>query len=400
MKLYTLFLLISISSLLLFVATFNWIMNPYDVFVSPEFAGINEYKSEVDRHSRLSKVYQVERVKPDVIYLASSRGIVVPVDYFSEVDETGFNMSLPGASTYELFRMLQHVQSVSPLKRVVLALDEEFTAYKLVNFSENRLDVNYDGSENKNLLGSKWRDYFTSLFSFNALRSSIRTIKKQKERPVSIDKSKYFSERVYSAGGHRQMFRTMEASQFFHYKSLAEECEAGAESNSDAFIYFDKIVKFAYNNEIDLLIYFSPVHVRMYEVKDLLGLSNDIEKMKRRVVAIVDKKAREYKKDDYPIWDFSGYNSVTLEDVPVVGDKSSLMRWYWEGSHYTEDTAREIFNKIYNRESGVNDFGVELNLENIDRHLNDIKKQHNEYIDSHPEVIDELRSISNSVLGC
>ena len=106
MKSYSIFLLSGIFLLLFFVSIFNWVINPYDIFLSPGIEGLNQYKSETGRHTRLSKVYQVERVKPDVILLASSRGIVIPESYFSYDGMTGFNFSLTSASTYEFFSIL------------------------------------------------------------------------------------------------------------------------------------------------------------------------------------------------------------------------------------------------------------------------------------------------------
>jgi hypothetical protein len=86
------------------VAAFNWLINPYDIFNSPEITGLNAYKSEVERHTRLSKVYQLESLKPEVILLASSRGLVVPDVYFSPDDMKAYNLSLTSASTYELIQ--------------------------------------------------------------------------------------------------------------------------------------------------------------------------------------------------------------------------------------------------------------------------------------------------------
>ena len=392
MKKYSMFLLIWIGGLLLFVSALNWLINPYDVFSSPVLAGINEYKVDVDKHARLSKIYQIERVKPDVVFLASSRGISVPVDFFTNENEKGFNFSLPSASTFELLRMLQHAQQVNPLKRVVLALDEEFSDLTLVNYEDNRLLVNSDGSLNENSLTQRWQDYFASLLSLDALRSSVRTIKKQKKSPVNMGQHQYFSERVHNAGGHRQMFRTMEASLVNKYNK-ATGCP-GAEVHDCAVDevrqVFYRIVEFSYSNDIELVIYFSPVHARYYEILMRLGQQHNIEEMKRFVVESIEYLAGKYNKESFLIWDFSGYNEVTAEHVPEADNKQALMEWYWEGSHYTIATAELMFNKIGGQSECCETFGRRIDSTNIEYHLQRIRQTRDAYVRSHENTINEL----------
>ena len=118
--------------------------------------------------------------------LASSRGLVVPDSYLGHDGMKAYNLSLPSASTYELFRMLQHAQSVQPLKRVVLALDERITESKQANFIENRLAINADGMKNADRWKQTWQDYFFSLLSIDALHASSRTMRKQKDSPLNV----------------------------------------------------------------------------------------------------------------------------------------------------------------------------------------------------------------------
>jgi len=66
-KSYSVRVLSGVLVSLLCVFVFNLLVNPYDIFEAPEITGFNSYKSEVERHTRLSKVYQVERIRPDAI---------------------------------------------------------------------------------------------------------------------------------------------------------------------------------------------------------------------------------------------------------------------------------------------------------------------------------------------
>ena len=391
MKKYSIYLLSAIFTLLLLVAAFNWLINPYDIFNSPEITGLNSYKSEVERHTRLSKVYQLESLKPEVILLASSRGLVVPDEYLSPEGMRAYNLSLTSASTYEQFRMLQHAQSVNPLKRVVLALDEKITNSRQPAFVENRLAVNADGTRNNKKWKQTWQDYFSSLLSIDALRASSSTVRKQKDGPVNTGAEEYDRRRVYKAGGHHQMFRTMEASLFYQYKGDSSQCDTGSDkgavSQAVAADVIKDIIEFSYENDIELIIYFSPAHARFYEAKCMVGEWAEIENTKRAVVATVEYLAGSYGVEPFPVWDFSGYNDVTTEQVPDIDDRNGRMRWYWEGSHYTQQTAQRIFYQIFTAESA---FGVMLNADNIEPHLKDIRDKRDEYVASHGEDIAEL----------
>ena len=393
MKKYSLHLIAGIFTILMSVTIFNWLINPYDVFAVPEIEGLNRYKVEVLRHTRLSKVYQVERIKPEAILLASSRGLVIPASYFSDDMMTAFNLALSSASTYELLRVFQHAQASHPLKRVVLAIDEDFTETRQSNFSEGRLLVDLDGTVNRKKWLQKMKDSFSSLLSIDALRSSIRTIRMQNYKPGHLDQKKYDYERIIKAGGHRQMFRTMESSIFYNYQGPVHDCQVSAAEHEvlpGAVNYFERMVSLAYDNDIDMYIYFSPTHARLYETQCMIGKWPTIEEMKREVVKVVENEAKKSGVSPYPVWDFSGYNMVTTEAVPLENDRANVMRWYWEGSHYTKKTAKLILDKVFYNSDVLSDFGVKLTAENIDKHLSDIRDKRDLYLRTNKNDIDEL----------
>lgn len=398
MKKYSILLLAGIFIILLMLSVFNWLINPYDIFASPEIKDINTYKISVERSARLSKVYQIDRIKPNNILLASSKGMVVPGSFFANQHGTGFNSSLLGASTYELLRMMQHAQSVNHLKRVVLALDEEFTSGVGKTFSEERLAVNYNGEINQNRWSGILKDYSQSILGSTAFRASLRTLNKQKEDPELIGIEAYQLNRVVNSGGHRYMFRIRESnvladSVIDNYQNCMNWIPADGLYNADGAEYFSNIVDIAYQNNIELHIYFPPVHARYYEAMCMAGKWTTMEKMKRMVVDIVDKKSQEYGRPIYPVWDFSGYSQVTTEDVPSYEDKHKLMNGYWDDSHYTVKTAKLIFNRLFNRGNDADKFGVYISRDNIDKHLQNIRHGRISYINNHSEDIAELKEI-------
>lgn len=99
---------------------------------------------------------------------------------------------------------------------------------------------------------------------------------------------------------------------------------------SDSVKYFSEIVDFSYKNNIELIIYFSPIHARLYEAQCIMGQWGRIYNLKHAVLDIVKIKSQKYNADSFPVWDFTGYNYYTTEVVPAYGDTESSMTWYWE----------------------------------------------------------------------
>ena len=396
-KKYSINFLLSILLILLSISVFNWLVNPYDIFLSPNIEGVNLYKSEVERYTRLSKAYQIENIKPEVIFLASSRGLVFTDDMLADGDVSAMNLSLASGSTYELYRMLQHAHAVQPLKKVILAVDEVFSDTVQTSFSEERLSVNVDGSINGHRWLQKVQDNFSSLFSIDALRASLRTLRKQGSSSTT---SAHDASRVANAGGHRQMFNKMEVSVFNKNKGEHQSCidESSQKGNAGkASIYFEEIVDFSYKKNIELIVYISPSHARFYEIMCMTAQWPRIEAVKKHIVNTVEIKAKEYSSEPYIVWDFSGYNSITSENVPLKGDKLTLMKWYWEGSHYTRDTAAKIFGRMRESTGASSDFGVIINADNIQHKIDADYMARENYVRTDGDDLEELKNVMKLV---
>jgi len=397
MKKYTINLLVSLLAVLLLIMGINWFVNPFDIFYSAEIEGFNKYKPALGRYERLSKTYQVRKLKPDYIILGSSRALAVPADYLVPDQMSGFNLALASGSTYEQMRMFQHAHAVNKLKRVIIGVDERLRSDVQQDFLEGRLEVTPDGVTKVGLSRDIVQDIIAGLISSDALRASLKTIKKQPQAGIEEYLRQDKVERVFNAGGHRQMFWNMEASVLDLFEEAdSESCyqqdDQGGGADTKARHYFQAMLERAYTDTIDFYVFFPPVHARIYETWCLGGMWGQIEDTKRDIVAMVEETAQRFGKKPFPVWDFSGYNSVTTEPVPEKGDRKSLMRGYWEGSHYSRLTAGFVLDRMFGGDAAVpDDFGVLLTGENIDEHLGNIYQQHLRYAASNPGEIEEIR---------
>lgn len=399
MKKYTINLLVSLAVVLLLIAGVNWFVNPFDIFYSAVIEDFNKYKPALGRYERLSKTYQVRKLKPDYIILGSSRALAVPTDYLVADQLNGFNLAFASGSTYEQMRMFQHAHAVNKLKRVVIGVDERLQSDVQQDFLEGRLAVMPDGVTRVGLSRDIVQDIIAGLLSFDALQASLKTIKRQPQAGIEEYLQQDKVERVFNAGGHRQMFWNMEASILHLFKGAgSDSCyqQGDKDENDDtkARYYFQAMLERAYTDNIDFYVFFSPVHARIYETWCIGGMWGQIENTKRDIVAMVEETAKRFDKKPFPVWDFSGYNSVTTEPVPEKGDRKSLMRGYWEGSHYSRVTAGLVLERMFGGNAAVpDDFGVLLTGENIDEHLRNIYQQHVEYAASNTRVIEEIGSL-------
>ena len=158
--------------------------------------------------------------------------------------------------------------------------------------------------------------------------------------------------------------------------------------------YMKAMLELAYSDDVEFYIFFSPAHARIYETWCIGGLWGVIENTKREVVTMVEQMAELYGKQPFPIWDFSGYNTITTEPVPEPGDRQTLMYGYWEGSHYTQAVARLVLERMFEEKTVLPaDFGVMITSDNIEQHLQKIHQQHLKYVQNNPNDIEEISAL-------
>jgi hypothetical protein len=134
----------------LLLAGFIIVVDPYYVFGSPSWPGINRVRPLYEPHVITAKPYQVERIQPEAVILGSSRA-EVGLDPGHSGWGTGsvFDFGLPASTEYEVMRAFLHAQAVArPLKRAVVGLD--FFAFNIFfprSAEQQTLQFTGDGTE-------------------------------------------------------------------------------------------------------------------------------------------------------------------------------------------------------------------------------------------------------------
>ena len=390
--------------LLSLVIALNYFMDPYSVYDAPQITGVNSNKPELFKHLRLTKAHVVERQKPDALVIGRSRtehGLDPEHPALSRRYNT-YSLALNGATIYENLRYFQHANAINPLKAVVLAIDFfQFNAYRpnSPDFSEERLVSDIHGDQRH---VSFRTDLASTLASFDTLTASVKTLFQQSNRENVIlprgqvqqpDKDSI----IMRSGGRHEAALYSELNYISHlyfprpYKKFEFSTEDGSVNTFD---YFRRILEDSHRKKIKLRILISPAHARQWELVASTGLWDQWETWKREVVRLNEEVSRWYRQKPFPLWDFSGYNTYTIEPVPKLGDKISMMQWYWESSHYRKELGDLVLDRVMNYSDPhrpiADDFGVQLTSRNVERQLEIIREGHRQYGERHPEEVAEI----------
>lgn len=395
---------------LVLVAAFNAVIDPYGIFNIVEIDGLNNPKSEVQNHEKLTKAYRVTRIKPVVVALGTSRtDFGIDPRLFATGEETAYNMAMAGADIYVTRRYLEHVIAVRPIKTLVLGLD--FFAFNVAreqapDFSEDYFLVRRDGSYNWDF---KSKIFFSSLFSTSAISDAIKTIKNARATSIQIIDTTT-GMRMFSINGKRYYSGQMSMLPARSLENSAHARFAVSESMYLKSVYlsgkerryafvnpltgaspFDelrKIVRLCKANHIKAYFFVSPSHARQMELIKVSGLWPLFEQWKRGIVQLVSNDGDA----NQVVWDFSGYNSITKVDVPMIG----RAKQYLDSSHYTSSVGRFIAMKMLGQKvAGLpEDFGVRLTSRNIDSALADIRSKQTIYEQTHVDTVTEIEEIA------
>ena len=354
---FYLFFAISTLMPLCLVAVINLVIDPYLYFYSPTFKKVNQLKPEREKHLMLSKAAEINYIEAKIIFLGSSRvmsGLNTEYPGLKYTNST-YNLGLPGANMYQIMHYFNHaLANQSQIKQVILGIDFfMFNEYlkNLENFDETRL-------------GKKIvvKDIINSLLSIDALEASITTFNanlsnqnKSNSKEPKTSRFKRWLTNFLSYEGFYGKYNLSQA-RLENLQAIIDKCK---------------------QNNIDIKVFISPTHATQYEAMNIAGLSSTFEQWKREVVKIT------------PVWDFSGYNSITTE---LINDR---MENYIDNSHYSPKVGDLVLNRIlsFQTERVPKDFGILLTQDNIETHLHQIRLDREVWRKEHPEEVNLVRKI-------
>ncbi len=405
---YCLLTLAAFIALLGFIACFNAIIDPFNMYGKVKIEGININKPTVYSRMRLYKAFEVERVQPQTIILGSSRthlGISCSHEALARLEAPCYNLAFDGATAKEMYYYLHHADAVRPLKHVVLGLD-------LYHASNSPAIIRPDFDEfllySDNL--PHWLRFITAdlrlLTSFDMLRASIQTLRSQSKiesswfSPDGQRLGEVFFRQVqptFVKEGARTYFDEIDQQEIRDQivpAATKKNVETPVNSEENSISYVRRIIEFCRNRNIDLRIFITPSHAHQSETSAALWGEDSLTSGKRELVKLLANDAAAYHdKAAIPLFDFSGYSEITTEPLPPVGSREE-MRYYWDSSHFKQVVGDYVLNRLFNisDKKMPTDFGVELTAKNIDSVLDKQKQSRAEYRKDNFEEVAKLRS--------
>jgi hypothetical protein len=418
--------LIAIATALLLlgsVAAFNAVIDPYGMYRLLEIRGFNLHKPAIYHRVRLFKAYDIRRIKPSAIVLGTSRshvGIRMSYEGWDATAAPRYNLAFDGATTKEMYFYLKHTYAIHPLKQVVLGLD---TYHPTGAPSGSRPDFDpkllCETRSLTSLLTMRLED-LKLLISIDTLRASITTLKsqdggqpewfaadgqrlgeiffRQTEEKFQKCPRTYFEEIDKLEVGFKLEGRYPATKKSVH-QALTPPQETKDETSLG---YIRRIIEFCRAKHIDLRIFITPEHAHQMEISAVLGEWPSIEKAKRNLVDLLsDDAAKHPGEPQIPLYDFSGYNSVTTEELPKPGSRTE-MKYYWDSSHFKEIVGDFVLSRLFGvsslKHSVPADFGIQLTADTVDSALARIRSEQITYRKHHPQDVVAICLLVNSVL--
>jgi len=387
---------------------FNYVIDPYGIYRQFSFEGINSEKPRASTQIRMAKAYGIKLIKPKAVALGNSRVDIGLDPLYSAWPEDGqpvYNLGIPGSTIYASLRYLQHALSVHKISHVVMGLDFMDFPISPDMIYETKPEefeqwLNRNNNELRNVF--PYRQFFkagaTTLFSLAALTDSVRTVIDQHGENITVNGFNPLEE--YNGHvrkeGHYAIFLHRDRENMRNYKKKPNNLFLLNTHSSPHFDHFREIIRICKANRIRLYLYIHPFHVRLNETIRIAGLWPLFEQWKRELAKII----RQESDIDFhvPLWDFSGYNSVTAEPVPKAGDTATKMKWYWEAGHYKKETGNRILDRIFGIQTDdevFNDFGQMIDTENIGEHLEIINRNRLKFLAEHPDVVSDISKLSD-----
>ncbi len=403
-------LLISLGLL----GSFNYVVDPFYLFASPNREGVNELRTQFFNSQLLSKPYAIERRQPNALMLGSSRtGTALRPDHPGLADYDTYNGALAGSTMRANVLQYQHASAIRPLELVLFNPDfYMFNAWQrppnrraYMDF-EKRLRVNRDGSHNLQRWPMAISDYFDTMLAWNTFKNSVMTMTGQArvergETPyLTIHPDGHWTNRVAEQRRHRSYFKQVERiyipggwvpTDSFRY-ALRQEGNDGSNPIDD----FRWMLNDAYQQGTRVIITFMPYHARLLEAMHSIGIWPQSEDWKRTVVSLVEELAALNGKTPFQIWDFTGYTEVNMEALPERTLTGNNMRWYRDASHVQQHTGDLILDRILGVD-GKNpipeDFGVRIDSRNIEAHLAWINSQRQRFLKERADDVAEIQAM-------
>ena len=374
------FFTMGVSALLLLtvIVTLNYVVDPYFIhqWDSPLLRRLSPAQQKI---MPWAKTYAAYRYQPEVIFLGSSRTeIGLPTDSHLFPGKRVFNLAISGASVGDAVNMLKHTAFFHRPEIVVWGLDYGW------QFREKTGNTDFG----KELVAEG--PYYPIRRTFLNIKRSISMAMAGDTIKILFGESEQSCKSLLAYYGHKSseclevIMRNEGGTEKAFEEVLKKKEPLGNPENVAATIQLlDQTTEEYCRNGTVFRFYLQPIHA-LAELSYWNTLTEDLDNWKRALVQLIDTRRKGG--CDIRLYDFSGFNSITSEEIPQKTGKATMQN-YWEQSHYRSEVGFRILEELLGKgnRGAENTFGVELNGATIEQHLLNFRQSRWQYITEHPK---------------
>jgi len=387
---YILNYFISFACVLGTIAIINWFVDPFGMHWSPTISNVNALKPGSGTRTRITKAYQANTISPDVLIVGNSRvemGLSPKSTQFK--NKKVYNQGMPGAHlVMQMDYAINTIKTTPNIESILVGVDfvDFLLSEKQINLQHKILDQSIKASYSFRLKSQdikhsysaailRLKEIMALIFSLDAFNASLSTIMLQKSLSSSIDKLGFNSALSYlsimKTEGIKPLFTQKLQEVTSRLKTPLYIASPENPSYSPRFIHLKNLINEATKNKIKVTIFINPYHYSYLHVLSDQGQWQNFLTWKEGLTSFVHEVNSTYDDFEVNLWDFSGFNSIINEAVPLDMPKNNML-WFWEPAHYRKELGEKILARMLAKDKSMNiDFGRRLLQENIQAYISE-----------------------------
>ncbi|MEM7621355.1 MAG: hypothetical protein AAF228_13060 [Pseudomonadota bacterium] len=170
--------------------------------------------------------------------------------------------------------------------------------------------------------------------------------------------------------------------------------------------YFKRLIQEAYDRNVNVVVFFSPVHSSLYVALFEAGLLPQFEMWKRQIVTMLFDQSGKYGRKDPLIFDYA-YINPTVDYKSTTLDGGKLKKTlFLDDAHYGEYIGNKIQQDFLRGHISSENFGIKLSPQIIDDILLNQRRQIYIWRQNNPKATDAIKSYAHKsykktlTLGC
>ncbi|MEZ5571752.1 MAG: hypothetical protein R3E64_06980 [Halioglobus sp.] len=328
------------------VVAINAAVDPYGIIGTKRIAGFNQYKVDINEHTRLTKKYQPLFAVHNALIAGNSRvelGINPLHPCFSKSGMFVYNVGIPGAGVRTQLEYALNIIYQQPIETVFLSVD--FTDFispdtqaidsrsPLLEQSSGEFRYTSAGELNPDYMESRFSDYMRSLFSLDALIASVKTMAFQSAAAPDRDEHGFNPARDFAEAvrveGPLALFEQKMVDLELKYSKPWYLRDSQGQLNS-AFGDLDDFLDLAAERNIRVYLFTNPFHQSFWTLLRENGHMPAYQRWMHELTETI----RRHRDADIVFWDFAQDPSYISEPIPAKGVVSKPLEWFWEPAHY------------------------------------------------------------------